>query len=106
MAVRHSGKVQRGAFPEDSAKEERLARALSAASRREILRLLAEKEHTVKELASQTGMSMSLASKHLTLLHDLGLVEVRREAIYKHYSLRIKELEELLKAYEKVMEKL
>ncbi len=106
MAARHTGGVLRDARKEDRVKEERLARALSAASRREILRLLAEKEHTVKEIASATGMSMSLASKHLTLLHDLGLVEVRREAIYKHYSLRIKELEELLKAYEKVMEKL
>ena len=36
-------------------KEEKLSRAISAYSRRQILRLLLEKELTVKEIASQTN---------------------------------------------------
>ena len=52
-------------------KEERLSRAISAFSRRQILRLLVDKEMTVKEVAEKTGQSVSLASRHLKLLYDL-----------------------------------
>ncbi|MBI2668206.1 helix-turn-helix transcriptional regulator [Candidatus Woesearchaeota archaeon] len=86
--------------------EERLARGISASSRRQILRLLAEKEMTVKDIAQQTEMSMSLTSRHLTLLSDLGLLKVRKESPYKYYSLKIKELKELILLYDKVNEKL
>ncbi len=87
-------------------KEEVLARAISAGSRRQILRLLATQELTVKEIAQKTGMSISLASRHLTLLSDLGLLKVRKEHPYKHYSLKVKELNELLSIYDKVIHKL
>lgn len=90
----------------DEQKEENLSRALSAGSRRQILRLLAKKNRTVKEIATQTKMSMSLVSRHLTLLHDLGLLEVRKELPYKYYSLKIKGLNHLLEVYDQVMEKL
>ena len=86
--------------------EEKLSRALSAGSRRDILRLLAETELTVKEIAQQSGQSMSLASRHLTFLADLGLIEARRKSPHKYYSLKIKELKELLLSYGKVMKKL
>ena len=49
--------------------EEKLARAISASSRRQILRLLAESEHTVTKISAKLSLSASLASKHLTLLH-------------------------------------
>ncbi|MEK6938905.1 MAG: metalloregulator ArsR/SmtB family transcription factor [Nanoarchaeota archaeon] len=86
-------------------KEERLARAISAGSRREILRLLANQELTVKEIASKTKLSVSLASRHLQLLSDLGFLSSRREGIYRHYSLKIKEIKELLNSYDKVLKK-
>lgn len=87
-------------------KEEKLSRAISAYSRRQILRLLVEKELTVKEIASQTKMSVSLASRHLKMLYDLGFLKVRKEFPNKFYSLKIKDLKGLLDAYDKVIEKL
>jgi len=90
----------------DEFREEKLSRALSASSRRDILRLLAGKELTVKEVAQATGQSVSLASRHLKFLHDLGFLDVRRVFPHKWYSLKIKEMNELLAWYDKVIEKL
>ena len=86
--------------------EERLSRAISAYSRRLILRLLADQELTVKEIAQSTQMSVSLASRHLKLLYDLGFLTVRKEYPYKYYSLKIKEMVSLLEMYDKVIKKL
>lgn len=86
--------------------EEKLSRAISASSRRNILRLVAEKELTVKEIAQKTKMSFSLASRHLKLLYDLGFLNVKKQFPYKFYSLKIKELKELLTVYDKVINKI
>jgi DNA-binding transcriptional ArsR family regulator len=87
-------------------KEEKLSRAISAFSRRQILRLLADKELTVKDIAEQTNQSVSLASRHLKMLYDLGFLNVRKEYPYKFYSLKIKELKSLLDVYDKVINKI
>jgi len=86
-------------------KEEKLARAISAASRRKILRLLMRQEMTVKEISKQCGLSVSLTSRHLQLLSDLGFLSVRKESIYKHYSLKIKEMQDLLESYDLVLKR-
>lgn len=86
--------------------EEKLSRAISASSRRKILRLLAEKELTVKDVATQTKMSVSLASRHLKLLYDLGFLLVRQKFPNKFYSLKLKELKGLLEQYDKVIQRL
>jgi len=86
--------------------EEKLSRGISAYSRREILRLLASKELTVKEIAVKTKMSVSLASRHLKMLYDLGFLEVRVKSPHKFYSLKIKEITELLDSYDLVIKKL
>jgi len=85
-------------------KEEQLSRAISAFSRRQILRLLSNQELTVKEVAKKTGQSVSLASRHLKLLYDLGFLNVRKEFPHKFYSLKIKQLTKLLEAYDQVIE--
>ncbi|MBT7903507.1 winged helix-turn-helix transcriptional regulator [Candidatus Woesearchaeota archaeon] len=87
-------------------KEERLARGLSANSRRQILKLISDQELTVKDIAQQTNMSVSLTSRHLTLLYDLGFLNLRIKHPNKFYSLKIKELKDLLKVYDKVIKKL
>ncbi len=87
-------------------KEERLSRAISASSRRKILRLLADREFSVKEIAARTKMSVSLASRHLKMLHDLGFLNVRKVFPNKFYSLKVKALKELLIVYDKVIDKL
>ncbi|MEK6846141.1 MAG: metalloregulator ArsR/SmtB family transcription factor [Nanoarchaeota archaeon] len=85
--------------------EENLARAISASSRRQILRFLSEGELTVKDIAGKTGMSMSLASRHLQFLYDLGFLQTRKAPPYKFYSLKITEIKELLEIYDKVLKK-
>ena len=89
-----------------STKDEKLARALSATSRRQILTLLTEKDMRVKDLAAKTGMSVSLTSRHCTLLMDLGLIKSKVKTSYKYYSVAISQIAELLKAYDKVVRKL
>ncbi len=86
--------------------EEKLSRAISAQSRRDILRLLADQELTVKDIASKTKMSVSLASRHLKFLHDLGFLNLKKNFPNKFYSLKIKELKALLILYDKVIEKI
>ena len=86
--------------------EEKLSRAISAFSRRQILRLLSNKEHTVKEVAVKTKQSVSLASRHLKMLYDLGFLNVRKEYPFKYYSLKVKELKGLLDIYDKVISKI
>ena len=87
-------------------KEEKLSRAISAFSRRQILRLIADTEMTVKDIAESTEMSVSLASRHLKLLYDLGFLNVRKEFPNKFYSLKVKELKNLLELYDKVIKKI
>ena len=86
--------------------EERLARGISAFSRRQILRLVADKELTVKNIASKTKMSVSLASRHLKLLYDLGFLKVKVSHPNKFYSLKVKELTQLLEVYDKVIKRI
>ena len=85
--------------------EENLSRAISASSRRQMLRLLAEKELTVKKIAELTKQSVSLASRHLKLLYDLGFLTVRKDFPHKYYSLRIREMKQLLESYDRVISK-
>ena len=87
-------------------KEERLSRAISASSRRKILRLLVKEEKTVKEISKLTGMSVSLATRHLKMLYDLGFLNVRIKFPNKFYSLKIKDLKSLLDVYDRVISKL
>jgi len=86
--------------------EERLSRAISAFSRRQILRLLANKELSVKEISQQINQSVSLTSRHLKLLYDLGFLNLRKVSTQKFYSLKIKELRQLLDTYDQVINKL
>lgn len=56
--------------------------------RRRILDLLAEAERPVGELVERLDLSQPAVSKHLRILRDAGLVEVRGEAQRRLYSLR------------------
>ncbi len=84
--------------------EDRLFRALSAQSRRTILRLLGEQERTVNQVAQAAGLSVSLASRHLTFLSDLGLLASRTVSPQKLYSLRVKIISTLLTHYERIQQ--
>jgi rhodanese-related sulfurtransferase len=65
----------------------RVGKALSNGRRLELVDLLAQAERSVDELARESGLSLALASHHLRLLRDAGLVTSRREGVSVRYAL-------------------
>jgi DNA-binding transcriptional ArsR family regulator len=64
-------------------------------TRRDILDLLRERERSVGELVAQLALSQPGVSKHLRVLREAGLVEVRRDAQRRWYGLRPEPLAEI-----------
>ena len=69
--------------------------ALAEPTRRTILDLLRDGERPVGELVERLSLSQPLVSKHLRVLRDAGLVEVRPDAQRRLYRLRPEPLEAL-----------
>jgi DNA-binding transcriptional ArsR family regulator len=63
--------------------------------RRRILDLLVERERPVGELVDELRLSQPAVSKHLRILRDGGLVDVRRDAQRRLYRIRVEPLREL-----------
>jgi DNA-binding transcriptional ArsR family regulator len=63
--------------------------------RRRILDLLRDGEHTVGGLVAELGLSQPGVSKHLRVLRQAGLVEVRADAQRRLYRLRTEPLREI-----------
>ena len=57
-------------------------------TRRRILDAVRERERSVGDLVDQVGMHQPGVSRHLKVLRDAGLVEVRRDAQRRLYRLR------------------
>lgn len=68
---------------------------LAEPRRREILDLLRGGERPVGDLVDQLGLSQPAVSKHLKVLRDAGLVDVRQDAQRRWYRLRLEPLTEL-----------
>ena len=68
---------------------------LAEPNRRRILDLLLDDERTVGELVGQLGLSQPGVSKHLRVLREAGLVDVRADAQRRIYRLRFEPLLEL-----------
>ena len=64
-------------------------------TRRRILDAVRDGERSVGELVEQVGMNQPGVSRHLKVLRDAGLVEVRRDAQRRLYRLRPEPLMEL-----------
>ena len=69
--------------------------ALSDPNRRAVLELLLERPRPVGELVEQLGLSQPGTSKHLKVLREAGLVQVRAEANRRVYALDPGPLNEL-----------
>jgi DNA-binding transcriptional ArsR family regulator len=69
--------------------------ALAEPSRRRILDLLRGRERSVSDLVQRIGLSQPGVSKHLRVLRDAGLVDVRNEGRTRWYSLRPQPLAEI-----------
>jgi DNA-binding transcriptional ArsR family regulator len=61
---------------------------LAEPNRRHILDLLRDSEQPVGELVSQLRLSQPAVSKHLRVLREAGLVQVRGDAQRRLYSVR------------------
>jgi DNA-binding transcriptional ArsR family regulator len=68
---------------------------LAEPTRRRILDLLRDGERSVGELVDRLTLSQPGVSKHLRVLRDAGLVEVRVEAQRRWYGLRPEPLTEI-----------
>ena len=68
---------------------------LAEPRRREILDLLRAGERPVGELVDALDLSQPAVSKHLKVLRDAGLVEVRQDAQRRWYRLRLAPLVEI-----------
>ena len=69
--------------------------ALAEPRRREILDLLRDGERAVADLVESLGMSQPAVSKHLRVLREAGLVDVRPDAQRRLYRVRVEPLTEL-----------
>jgi len=65
----------------------RLAKALSAPARVEILDVLAQGPHTVERVAARTSLSVANASQHLKVLRGARLVDATRRGTFIEYRL-------------------
>ncbi len=64
-----------------------LFKAIGHPDRLAILEKLAEKPWCVCELAADLELNKSVASKHLSLLHDVGLLETEKKGTQVIYTL-------------------
>ncbi|MDQ2911727.1 MAG: metalloregulator ArsR/SmtB family transcription factor [Chloroflexota bacterium] len=81
--------------------------ALAEPNRLQIVELLRRKPHAVGEIVARLGLRQPQVSKHLRVLSEAGLVEVRAVAQQRIYSLRaepFKELEVWLERYRGTIE--
>ena len=81
--------------------------ALSDASRRTVLEALSDGPATVGELAALLPIARPGVSRHLRVLRAAGLVDVRKDAQFRVYTLRpepLAELEEWLGHYRSLWE--
>ena len=66
-------------------------------SRLKIVGLLANRDHTVNELAQALDLKEPTISQHLTMLKSAGLVDVRPDGNFRYYSFNNKMLHALSK---------
>ena len=72
-------------------------KALNDPTRREILRLLQEKDMTAGEIADKFQISFPSISHHLDLLKQAKLVTSEKEGQYVYYSLNTTVVDDILK---------
>jgi DNA-binding transcriptional ArsR family regulator len=78
--------------------------AVAEPRRRQILDALAEGERPVNELVQELGLSQPQVSKHLRVLREVGVVEVREEGRQRLYRLNgraLKPIHDWVNAYER-----
>jgi DNA-binding transcriptional ArsR family regulator len=80
--------------------------AVAEPRRRQILDLLADGERSVGDLVARLGLSQPLVSKHLRVLREVGLVQVRDEGRQRLYRLDagpLRSITDWLRPFERAM---
>ena len=75
---------------------------IAAPRRREILRLIWDRELSAGDIAAALPVTFGAVSQHLSVLRDAGVVDVRRVGTYRYYRAnheRIGPLAAVLEAY-------
>jgi DNA-binding transcriptional ArsR family regulator len=75
---------------------------IAAPRRREILRLIWDRELSAGDIAAALPVTFGAVSQHLSVLRDAGIVHVRREGTFRYYRAnqeRIGPLAAVLEAY-------
>lgn len=75
---------------------------IAAPRRRQILRLIWDRELSASEIAAALPVTFGAVSQHLTVLRDAGIVDVRQKGTYRYYRAsqeRIGPLAAMLEAY-------
>jgi DNA-binding transcriptional ArsR family regulator len=78
--------------------------AVAEPRRRQILDLLARGEMPVNDLVERLGLTQPQVSKHLRVLREVGLVEVREDGRQRHYRLHgpaLRPIHDWVKGYER-----
>jgi DNA-binding transcriptional ArsR family regulator len=78
--------------------------AVAEPRRREILNYLALQERAVGDIVTRLGLEQPSVSKHLGVLRDVGLVQVRRDGrrmLYRTNAEAIRPLHEWTKTFER-----
>jgi DNA-binding transcriptional ArsR family regulator len=78
--------------------------AIAEPKRRRVLDILAGGEHPVNDLVSLLGWRQPQVSKHLGVLRQVGLVDVRRDGRQQFYKLNagsLKPIHDWVKTYER-----
>ena len=78
--------------------------AVAEPRRRQILDVLAVGERPVNDLVIQLGLAQPVVSKHLRVLRDVGLVNVRdegRQRVYRLDGQQLKPIHDWVKNYER-----
>ena len=81
--------------------------AVAEPRRRQILDLLVEGERSVTQIVESLGMAQPQVSKHLKVLLEVGLVEVRDAGRHRLYRMRgesLKPIHDWVKNYERMWE--
>ena len=73
-------------------------RALSDPTRRQILKLLREKDLTAGEIAEHFTMTKPSLSKHFNILRSAGLIQGEKSGVTITYHLNVSVLEEAIMA--------
>ena len=63
----------------------KIAKAMAHPSRLLMLDLLQKQEMCVSDLTKEVGADQSTVSKHLAVLKDVGLIDVRKEGAMSYY---------------------